>query len=123
MQSELQKLFMRRLAEEMESRALGANAAHRMAKRMGYTISQSTISRILAGLQDPTLEKLHALADVLGMPPWALLMEPGQIEQRVIRPIAASRQNVVRLPDPYPKIFQNKEEKITERVRTRYKKK
>lgn len=107
-QTELQKLFIQRLKQEMDARALTGNAASRMAKRMGYTMSQSTVSRVLAGLQDPTLSLIGTLAEVLGIPAPALFMEPGQIEQRIIRLLPANRQNVVSLPSPYPRIHARK---------------
>lgn len=107
--SELQELFVRRLEDEMGARHISANALASLAKKMGYPIGQRSISRILLGEQDPTLKKVHAITQALGLPAWALLMEAGQIEQRVIRPVAAP-QNVVKLPNPYPPIASKRED-------------
>lgn len=112
-QTELQKLFIQRLRNEMESRALTANAAARMARRMGHSMSQSTVSRILSGDQDPTLQKIQVLAEVLGIPAAALLLEPGQVEQRVIRIISPQRHNVVSLQSPYPRIHTRKRDETS----------
>lgn len=107
--SDLQELFVRRLKEEMAARAISANALASLAKKMGSPIGQRSVSRILLGEQDPTLQKVHAVTQALGLPAWALLMESGQIEQRVIRPVAAP-QNVVKLPNPYPPIAPKRDE-------------
>jgi transcriptional regulator with XRE-family HTH domain len=92
----------------MDARTISANALAAFAKKLGYSLGQTTISRILRGEQDPTLQKVYALAEALGMPAWALFIEAGQIEQRVIRPAAIPR-NVVRLPSPYPPMVQKRE--------------
>jgi transcriptional regulator with XRE-family HTH domain len=101
MKSDLQKLFIRRLGEEMDARAMSDNALAKLARTIGHEIGQTSISAIRRGKQDPSLEKVNALADALGIPAWVLFMEPGQIEQRVIRP-AALPKNVVKLANPYP---------------------
>lgn len=100
--SALQRLFVKRLQEEMRARKLSANALSRICKSRGLVVGYASISRILAGKQDPTLEKVEALSEAVGMPAWALLTQADQLEQRVIRPAPS---NVVKLPDPYPKIF------------------
>jgi transcriptional regulator with XRE-family HTH domain len=107
--SDLQELFVRRLEEEMKARAMSGNALASLSKKMGFPIGQRSVARILLGKQDPTLQKVHAITQALGLPAWALLMETGQIEQRVIRPVAAA-QNVVRLPNPYPPIAPKRDE-------------
>ena len=109
----LPSLFARRLQEEMGKRKLSANALARILRgRVGY----ASISRILSGKQDPTLDKVDALAEAVGMPAWALLTEEKNLEQVVIRPPS----NVVRLPDPYPKIFDKKpHEQATKRNKRR----
>lgn len=99
----LQAIFKDRLRQEMEERRLSTAEVSRQAKKKNYTISQSTVSRLSTGKQAPTLEVLQGIAEVLGVPPWALITESGQIEQRVIRPVQSS-QNIARFPSGYPKI-------------------
>lgn len=108
--SDLQKLFVRRAAEEMTARAISGNELVKIAKRRGHRIVQATVSRILAGKQDPTLEKVNVFADCLGLPAWFLLTEAGQAEQTVIR---APSTNVVKMASPYPKTFNKVEDKVT----------
>lgn len=98
MEKTLRELFVDRLKDELEERKISVNGLARLVKGdVGY----GSVSRILAGKQDPTLAKVEALAKAVGLPAWALMVEAGQVEQRVIRP----PQNVVKLPNPYPKIF------------------
>lgn len=115
--SELQKLFARRLEEEMRARAMSAAALARVAKRMGYKISQTSVSNILRGDQDPTIEKIEAITEAIGVPAWFLLTEAGQVEQRVIRPVSAAVPNVVKLPNPYGPTFARQEDKKPEKAR------
>lgn len=99
--TELRRLFVNRLKEVMGENHLSMNAlALRCKGKVGY----ASINRILNGKQDPTLDKIHAIAEAVGLPAWFLLTEKDQVEQRVIRP----PQNVVTLPRPYPKIFGDK---------------
>ncbi len=120
MDSKLQELFVRRLSEELEARMMSTHAVVRIAKTLGHKIGKSSVARILAGKQDPTLRMVHIFSEVLGLPSWTLLMETGQIEQRVIRPIP---QNVVKLPEQYSGIFRQSEVSAHKKVRARYKKK
>ena len=92
---------MRRLKEEMHARGLSSNALARLCKDRKLDVGYATISRILSGKQDPTLQKVDALAEAIGLPAWAMMTGADQLEQVVIKP----PQNVVRLPAPYPKIF------------------
>lgn len=101
MKSALQRMFVKRLQEEMTARRLSANALARLCKASELDVGYATISRILSGKQDPTLQKVDALSSAIGLPSWFLFTESSQVEQRVIKPPT----NVVRLPDPYPKIF------------------
>lgn len=109
--SELQRLFVKRLEEERKARGFSINGLARATKgRVGY----ASVNRILAGKQDPSIEIIEALVDALGLPAWAFFTEADQMEQRVIRP----PQNVIRLPDPYPRIFSRKpEEPSTRKVK------
>lgn len=121
--SDLQKLLVRRLAEEMEARSLSANALARIAKGMGHQIGQTTISAILRGELDPTLSRLEAMAEGIGIPAWYLLTDAGQVEQRVIKsPTQTIPGNVVRLSSPYPSIFK-KTDPQTKQPRVAQKKK
>lgn len=106
--TDLQKLFVQRLKEEMDAAQVSGNV---LAKRAG--IGQSTVSRVLNGKQEPTLGMIGQLADALQLPVWALFLDAAHIEQRVIRPAIAPapQQKVVRLPTPYPRIFQASEPK------------
>lgn len=103
--SDLQQTFARRVREEMEARQMSGNALAGLAKKMGRRLGQPTISRILEGKQDPSLERVSAVAEALGLPAWYLLSEASQAEERVIRPPALP-QKVVRLSSPYPKLGQ-----------------
>lgn len=99
--SELQRQFVERLVEEMTQRDISDNA---LARASQGRISQTMISAIKRFDHDPTLEKVNAIADALGVPAWFLMTRQG--EQRVITP----PKNVVHLPSPYPKIFSRKPE-------------
>ena len=83
----------------MARQAYNQNALARSAKLRGHCLTQSNVSRIYNGKQDPTLETLHAIADTLGIPDWYLLTEREGVEERIIRPPVP--KNVVRLPSPY----------------------
>lgn len=109
MSKELKKLFARRLGAEMAAQGMSIHTVVRIAKTLGHAIGKSSVARILKCEQDPTLEKVEILADVVGLPSWALLMEAGQIEQRIIRPAQKKSSNVVQLPDPYPSPFRNRD--------------
>jgi hypothetical protein len=97
--SDLQRLFVQRLTEEQ-----GERSDKELAAASKGRISQTMISAIKRFHHDLTLEKVSILAEALGFPPWYLLTKKDQVEQTVIRPPS----NVVRLPDPYPKIFGRK---------------
>lgn len=107
----LQKLFMRRLAEELKNRGLSQNALADLSKETPYEIGQTTISAILKGKHDPKLGTVYSLSRLLDIPAWSLLIEPEQVEQRVIRPSAAAQQKVVRLGG-YPSVLPAKKPKI-----------
>jgi transcriptional regulator with XRE-family HTH domain len=96
-QSDLQRTVVRRLREEMALKVFSQAALSRTAKRLGYELSQPTIGRILAGKLDPSLLTLQALSHALGIPPWYLLTERDQVEERIIR----APKNVVPIPSPY----------------------
>jgi hypothetical protein len=97
--SDLQKLFVQRLIEEQ-----GERSDKELAAASKGRISQTMVSAIKRFDHDLTLLKVSILAEALGVPAWYLLTEKDQVEQTVIRPPT----NVVRLPDPYPKIFAKK---------------
>jgi transcriptional regulator with XRE-family HTH domain len=97
MQSDLAKLFARRLQEEMDARQLSANA---LAKLAG--VGQRSISRILLpeghkDRQTPSLDIVDSLARALGLPPTWLLEAVGITSSR--------QQKVVSLPTRYPPVF------------------
>jgi transcriptional regulator with XRE-family HTH domain len=87
----------------MGRQAYSGLALANAAQRRGHTISQSTVSRLCTGRQDPTLSVVHALADTLGVPDWFLLTEREQVEERIVR--APSMTNVVKIPSPYPSVM------------------
>lgn len=108
MQAPLQKLFVDRLKEELEIRGISSTALAKLTKQAGRPVAQASMSRILAGKQDPTLEKVYAIAEALGLPPWYLLMHSGEVEQKIIRaPSVVHSTNVSTFPG-YPKIFQDR---------------
>lgn len=110
--SDLQKLFVQRLIEEQ-----GETSDSELAARSKGRISQTMVSAIKRFHHDLTLEKVEVLADAVGVPAWYLLTQKDQVEQRVIRPPSG---NVVKLPDPYPKIFGKKsQESLSRRVKRR----
>lgn len=97
MRESLQELVVRRLGEEMAERRLSANGLARLCG-----VGQTSISRILAGKQDPGLEKLEELSVGLGIPAWYLLVEKNTAQAKIIRPPSTK---VVPLPSPYPRVF------------------
>jgi transcriptional regulator with XRE-family HTH domain len=97
----LKDLFRKRLQEEMDAQGVSANSLADRCRKAGADIGQTTISAILRGKQGASMDKVEELADGLGVPAWFLFTDREQVEQRVIKPPT----NVVRLPDPYPKIF------------------
>lgn len=99
----------------MRARGLSANALARHCKDRELDVGYASISRILAGKQDPTLEKVDALAEAIGLPAWAFMTEADALEQTVIRP----PQNVLKLPDPYPRIFGKKTEERAKKIKRR----
>jgi transcriptional regulator with XRE-family HTH domain len=102
----LQKLFVERLLEEMEVRGISAAALAKLTKSTPHPVAQASMSRILAFKQDPTLEKVYTICEVLGIPPWYVLVHSEEVEQKIIRPPAVVQpMNVAAFPT-YPKIFQ-----------------
>lgn len=108
MPDELKKLFVQRLDDEMRRKGVSANQLSRIAKLQGNRISQTAISNILRGEQDPSLSKLQAIAKALDLPAWSLLINGSQLEYKIIRPVVAEPKNVVDLPSPYPRVFDAK---------------
>lgn len=101
--SDLQETFARRVREELGRRQMSGNALARLAESMNLELGQPSVSRILKGKQDPSLEIVAAIAQALGVPAWYLMTEASQVEERVIR-TPAMQQKVVRLRSPYPSI-------------------
>lgn len=108
--TDLESLFVERLKAELEERKLSANALAKAAKARHFKLRQRSVSRILAFEQSPTLEKVHEIAETLGVPAWFLLVQPDQVPQRVISPPVNKtlQTKVLELPRPYPKIFGKK---------------
>lgn len=104
--SKLQGVFVKRLSKEMDDRGISDNALAATAKRNGFKLSQTYISAIKRFERDPTLGKVHAISESLGLPAWFFMTEESTVEQRVITP----PKNVVSLPSPYRKIFGEKPE-------------
>jgi transcriptional regulator with XRE-family HTH domain len=99
--TDLQRTLLRRLDEELRHAEISANALAKAAKEKELELSQVSVSRILRGEQDPTIEKLNAISQVLGVPPWAFLTEDYTAEQRVFRTPNTSWARVAKLPG-YP---------------------
>ena len=98
MKSDLQGVFVKRVAEEMSSRGISANTLAKMAKAKHHKIGQTTISLILRGKLDPSLEKVFAISEALGLPAWFLMTDTAHVEQRVITtPKAHPAEKVVPL--------------------------
>lgn len=119
MPSELQKVFIRRLDEEMQARHISGNALAVAAKVHGLKLGQRSIARMLKGEQDPTLEKLEVISYLLGIPAWFLLTD--QAEQRIIRPptVEKASSGVVAFPNPYPKVFRKTLDESRKNLRTK----
>lgn len=106
----LETLFAERLKAELDDRQLSANALAKAAKARGFKLGQTSVSRILELKQAPTLEKVHEIAETLGVPAWYLLTDKSQVQQTVITPPINKtlHTKVLELPRPYPKIFGKK---------------
>lgn len=104
--TDLQRLFVQRLKEEMGDDL----SDNELARRAGGSISQTMISAIKRFAHDPSLEKVEALAGALGVPAWYLLTSRDRVQQTVITtPVKKTLQTkVLELPRPYPKIFGKK---------------
>lgn len=103
----LQQLFVDRLREELGARGISPTALAELTKSTGHPVAQASMSRILDFKQDPTLEKVYAICEALGVPPWYLSVHSGEVEQKIIRPPAIKKiTNVAAFPS-YPKIFQS----------------
>ena len=109
----LHETFVQRVNEELRARQLSDNEVARQARAKGYTISQSSVTRIRSGSQEPSLTALEAISYVLGLPEWTLLVKSNEIEQRVVRPSS----NIARFPSGYPRIGSASDDKA--RVRPR----
>ena len=103
----LEKLFAERLRVELEDQKTSANGLAKAARKRGFKLGQRSVSRMLELKQAATLQKLHEIAETLGVPAWYLLTERDQVQQRVISPPVKKtlQTNVLELPSPYPKIF------------------
>lgn len=91
--SELQRIFVERLQEEMAARGLSDNALSALVNPEAPAKFQSNISRITACKQDPKLEMVERIAKVLGLPTIALLTPMSR---------APSPRKVVDFPKPPP---------------------
>lgn len=99
--SPLQKLFVRRLQEEMKKQDVSDNALSARCDDLKLPVGQSSVSRITGGRQDPSLENIYALAAALGFAaaPWYLLMDAGAARREVIGPPEPPKpQNVANFP-------------------------
>lgn len=104
----LQKLFVLRLKEELEIRRISGAGLANLTKQIGMPIAQASVSRILAGQQDPSLGAIDAISEALGVPAWFLMMQSGEVEQKIIRaPAVIHSPNVAAFP-AYPKIFEER---------------
>ena len=88
--TDLQKLFLKRIQEELDARGLSRNA---LCSRVGGP-PQTTFNDVMRGA-DPRLETIHQIATALGMPAWKLLIEKSDI---AAAPVA---ENVTSFPG-YP---------------------
>jgi transcriptional regulator with XRE-family HTH domain len=101
-------MFRRRLREEMKTRGMSGSA---LAKRTAGKVGQRSVARILLEDNDPqqqvpSLDKVNALADALGVAPWYLMVDPDECEQHVIKAPKVPAQKVYNLPAPaYPPVF------------------
>lgn len=108
MKPTLQKLFVIRLKEELEIRRISGAALAKLTKQIGMPLAQSSVSRILAGKQDPSLEMVESISEALGIPPWFLMMQSGEVEQKIIRAPSVVHSPTVTPFPAYPKIFQDR---------------
>jgi transcriptional regulator with XRE-family HTH domain len=108
--NELQRLFVQRLREEMGEDTENEISDNELARRSKGAISQTMISAIKRFAHDPSLEKVQAIAEALGVPAWFLMTPKDRVQQRVISPpikesLQTTTTKVVELPPRYPKIF------------------
>lgn len=70
----LKEVFARNVAAALRKRGLTVNAeVVRQAKRLGFEIQASTVTRAKEGNHSPTLDTVEILAKVTGFDPWQLL--------------------------------------------------
>lgn len=92
----------------MEIRRISGAALAKLTKQAGTPIAQASVSRILSGQQDPSLGAIDAISEALGVPAWFLMMQSGEVEQKIIRaPTVIHSPNVAAFP-AYPKIFEER---------------
>jgi transcriptional regulator with XRE-family HTH domain len=65
--SPLQTVFVRRLIEILKDRGMSDNQLAGLIRKDDPGAIQRSISRITACIQDPTLEKVHQIAQALGV--------------------------------------------------------
>lgn len=93
--------FSSRLQEEMERRELSANQLAKLSQ-----VGQTSISRILAGKQDPSLEIVDSLSKAMGIPAWFLMVAANSVQTTIIQPPGVDNStSVISLPKRYPPIF------------------
>jgi transcriptional regulator with XRE-family HTH domain len=101
--SDLQTAFVRRITQAMRDKNLSDNEVARIIFPGDPTKIQSSISRITACKQEPSLEKIEQFARALNIPALSLLMEiPRQERDKLItltptRPIPSSIQRPSKL--------------------------
>lgn len=84
--SELQRIFVERLAQVMQERGLSDNALARLIDPENAQARQSSLSRITSGKVDPHLSTVEEIAHALGLSPIVLLTQAykGKPESSVV---------------------------------------
>lgn len=89
--SPVQRVFVVRVNEEMALQVLSDNGLAKRCSALGMETSQSSVSRITGGRQDPSLEQVDNIANALGVPAWQLF-KPSDA--------AAAQGKVIHMPGP-----------------------
>jgi transcriptional regulator with XRE-family HTH domain len=106
--SELQRIFVVRLREEMKRQGnISDNALAKRCKSLGYKVGQSSVSRIVGGRQDPTLLLVHAIARALDVQASSLFKSSD----------AAARETVVPFPSPPPMLGPRSDQRHKNRLK------
>jgi transcriptional regulator with XRE-family HTH domain len=110
--SALQAVFVRRVNQVMKDKGLSDNAIAKIMFPENPSKRQTSVSRITACRQDPSLQKVQEIADALNVHPLFLFME-------VVSGSSNPQSNIAEFP-PAPSMLGVKEEKPTKKRKRRH---